>query len=50
VQNRHLTTAVTTLTAPAPRRTGGLYNLTGQRVDKSYKGIIIKNGKKAYNK
>ena len=50
VQNRHLTTAVTTLTAPAPRHTGGLYNLTGQRVDKSYKGIIIKNGKKAYNK
>ena len=50
VQNRHLTTAVTTVTAPAARRTNGLYNLAGQRVDRSYKGIIINNGKKAYIK
>ena len=27
-----------------------IYNLSGQRVDVSYKGILIKNGKKVYNK
>lgn len=26
------------------------YNIKGQRVDKSYKGLVIKNGKKVYNK
>ena len=28
----------------------GIYNLSGQRVDASYKGIIIRNGEKRYNK
>ena len=27
-----------------------LYNLAGQKVDKSYKGIVIQNGRKFYNK
>jgi hypothetical protein len=36
------------VTAPAARSTDGIYNLAGQRVDESYKGIIIKNGKKLY--
>ena len=48
VQNRPQTTAVTLVTAPAARSTDGIYNLAGQRVDDSYKGIIIKNGKKLY--
>ena len=48
VQNRPQTTAVTLVTAPAARSTDGIYNLAGQRVDESYKGIIIKNGKKPY--
>ncbi len=29
---------------------GGIYNLAGQRVDDSYKGIVIKNGRKYMNK
>ena len=29
---------------------GAMYNLAGQRVDKSYKGIVIVNGKKYLNK
>ena len=29
---------------------GVMYNLSGQRVDASYKGIVVKNGKKYYNK
>ena len=27
-----------------------IYNLAGQKVDASYKGVIIKNGKKFINK
>ena len=27
-----------------------LFNLAGQRVDKSYKGVVVKNGKKFVNK
>lgn len=29
---------------------GAIYNLAGQRVDASYKGVVIKNGKKYVNK
>jgi hypothetical protein len=29
---------------------GQIYNLAGQRVDSSYKGLVIKNGKKAIQK
>ena len=31
------------------RRMQGVYNLSGQRVDENYRGIIIKNGKKIIN-
>lgn len=27
-----------------------MYNLSGQRVDKNYKGVVIQNGKKFINK
>lgn len=37
----------TAVSAPA---TGRMYNLAGQQVDKSYKGIVIKNGKKYFVK
>lgn len=33
----------------APQSTG-IYNLSGQKVDENYRGIIIKNGKKYFNK
>ena len=29
---------------------GMIYNLAGQRVDNSYKGLVIKNGKKVVQK
>lgn len=29
---------------------GGVYNLSGQRVDASYKGLVIKNGQKLIQK
>ena len=35
-----------TLVYPA----NGIYNLSGQRVNATYKGIVIKNGEKVYNK
>lgn len=33
-----------------PTANGQTYNLSGQRVDTSYKGLVIKNGKKTFNK
>jgi rhamnogalacturonan endolyase len=51
VQNKGLVTGIhafaTVSDAPASSQS---YNLSGQRVNASYKGIIIKNGKKLYNK
>lgn len=35
---------------PATNENAPAYNLAGQRVGQSYKGIVIKNGKKFYNK
>ena len=29
---------------------GAIYNLSGQRIGADYKGIVIKNGKKYFNK
>ena len=29
-----------------PKADGAIYNLAGQKVDKSFKGIVLKNGKK----
>lgn len=36
--------------APTTTGNGELYNLAGQRVDKSFKGLVIKNGAKYMNK
>lgn len=36
--------------APSPKGEGSLYNLRGQKVDGSYKGIVIRNGKKYLRK
>ena len=50
VQNINITTAINsirTFAAPHPR---GTYNLYGQCVGSSYKGLYIKNGKKFYSK
>ena len=40
-----MTTGINT-TFDAQRSTSNAYNLNGQRVDSSYKGVIIQNGKK----
>lgn len=44
------TTSINSIDAPATTSDGKLFNLAGQRVDKSYKGIVIVNGKKYINK
>ena len=43
-------TAIMTIKAEPTYKEGVMYNLAGQVVDKSYKGIVIMNGKKFYNK
>ena len=43
-------TAIMTIKAEPANKEGVMYNLAGQIVDKSYKGIVIMNGKKFYNK
>lgn len=43
-------TAIMTIKAESANKEGVMYNLAGQVVDKSYKGIVIMNGKKFYNK
>ena len=43
-------TAIMTIKAEPANKGGVMYNLAGQIVDKSYKGIVIMNGKKFYNK
>ena len=40
-----ITTKGTKFNANAP-----MYNLSGQKVDKSYKGVVIQNGRKIFNK
>ena len=51
VQNKGQTTGIHTLaTATEVSASTPSYNLSGQRVSESYKGIVIKNGKKLYNK
>ena len=45
------TTGITEIAkSQKPKADGQLYNLRGQRVDASYKGIVIMNGKKFVNK
>lgn len=43
-------TAIMTIKAEPTYKEGVMYNLSGQVVDKSYKGIVIMNGKKFLNK
>ena len=43
-------TAIITTQAERSTKDGVMYNLAGQVVDKSYKGIVIMNGKKYMNK
>lgn len=43
-------TAIMTIKAEPTYKEGVMYNLSGQVVDKSYKGIVILNGKKFVNK
>ena len=43
-------TAIMTIKAESANKEGVMYNLSGQVVDKSYKGIVIMNGKKYMNK
>lgn len=43
-------TAIMTIKAESANKEGVMYNLSGQVVDKSYKGIVIMNGKKFFNK
>ncbi len=43
-------TAIMTIKAESANKEDVMYNLAGQVVDKSYKGIVIMNGKKFFNK
>ena len=43
-------TAIMTIKAEPANKEDVMYNLAGQVVDKSYKGIVIMNGKKFFNK
>ena len=44
------TTAISNVEASASAKSATLYNLAGQKVSDSYKGIVVKNGKKYLNK
>lgn len=43
-------TGISNVEASASAKSSILYNLAGQQVSKSYKGIVVKNGKKYLNK
>lgn len=43
-------TAIMTIKAEPANKEGVMYNLAGQKVDKSYKGVVIMNGKKMIQK
>ena len=45
-----ITTGIAPITVDGTPRTAVLYNLQGQRVSDSYRGIVIQNGKKVVNK
>lgn len=40
------TTGISNISAEQTAEQAGVYNLSGQRVDASYKGIVVRNGKK----
>ena len=42
-------TGITSIEASASAKSNAIYNLAGQQVSSSYKGIVIKNGKKVLN-
>ena len=44
------TTGISNISAEEASKQAEVYNLSGQRVDASYKGIVIQNGKKFNNK
>ena len=44
------TTAINGIEATAEEANAPIYNLSGQKVTKSYKGVVIQNGKKIYQK
>lgn len=39
-----------TVVAPKENTNASIYNLAGQKVNKSYKGVVIQNGKKFVQK
>lgn len=41
---------ISNVTIKDRKATGAIYNIAGQKVDKSYKGLVIQNGKKFVNK
>lgn len=43
-------TGISNVEASASAKSSILYNLAGQQVSESYKGIVVKNGKKYLNK
>lgn len=43
-------TGISTLKSETSNTNAQMYNLSGQKVDKSYKGIVIQNGRKFVNK
>ena len=42
----NIANAIEDVKAPSLQSEGHSYNMSGQRVGKNYKGIVIKNGKK----
>ena len=50
VQNKDFPTSVNSIVTHVESHDSGIYSLSGQRVNASYKGIIIKEGKKFYNR
>lgn len=44
------TTGITNITTDEAAKNAPVYNLTGQKVTKAYKGVVIKNGKKMIQK
>ena len=43
-------TGISFVNADAKAQNGAIYNLAGQKVNKNFKGVVIKNGKKAIQK
>ena len=44
------TSGISNVTTKNSKPAGAIYNIAGQKVDKSYKGLVIQNGKKFVNK